>query len=316
MPFKILNRVRMSLIGAAGTGDLTLNLAAAGFQDLSAAGISDGDTFAYLIEDGAPVGSTWEIGLGTYHGNGTVTRTTVTQSSAGGTTKISVTANAILSSTLRAQDLMDMATTNPTVVQYKSVQSSTVGAVTVTLDSPPTPGNHLICFSIGGSNTQLNSGLTGVDAVIIGNATTAYEVVPVVGARVVRSGDGQTWTVGTIANSSYPIAAVLVEVANWDIANLTTLFDVGGGYASGIDTGTISTAWLGKTSDVVMVFAAGTAQAWTFTGMSTVINNIANSTSLAFAYATASAPYGSMTLSKATNATTKWGWYRLTLRGH
>lgn len=105
MSNKLLNRVRMSVIGAAGTGALTLNTAATGFQTLVAAGMSDGDTTPYVIEDGAPVGSIWEIGVGTYHSNGTFSRDTVTQSSAGGSTLVTTTASAILNATFRAQDL-------------------------------------------------------------------------------------------------------------------------------------------------------------------------------------------------------------------
>lgn len=95
------DRVLVAVSGAPGTGTISLGSPIAGFQSFSAGGASNGDTFSYLLLDG----TNWECGIGTYNSSGpTVSRTTVTQSSAGGTTKINATSSATVMSTVRAAD--------------------------------------------------------------------------------------------------------------------------------------------------------------------------------------------------------------------
>jgi len=70
-----------------GTGTLTLAGAASGFQSFSV--IGDGNTTYYTIDGGTE----WEVGLGTYTSSGTtLSRDTVLASSAGGTTKVTLSA--------------------------------------------------------------------------------------------------------------------------------------------------------------------------------------------------------------------------------
>jgi hypothetical protein len=70
-----------------GTGTLTLLGAATGFQSFSV--IGDGNTTYYTIDGGTE----WEVGLGTYTSSGTtLSRDTVLASSAGGTTKVTLSA--------------------------------------------------------------------------------------------------------------------------------------------------------------------------------------------------------------------------------
>ena len=101
MAYKVFNRVRMTVSGAPGTGDITIGSAMAGFQGLSAAGASDGDTFPYCVEDGL----SWEYGVATYHASGSITRTTINQSSAGGATPLTLTSSATFFCALRAEDV-------------------------------------------------------------------------------------------------------------------------------------------------------------------------------------------------------------------
>ena len=161
MAFKLLNRARMSVSGTPGTGTLTLNAAGTGFQSFSAAGMSDGDTTSYLIEDGSPVGSVWEIGVGTYHSSGTLSRDTVTQSSAGGTTKISATSNAVVSGIVQASDLMAAqgaaGSTAPTVVQHAYLSTNNYDELSFIFPSATTPGNIVV----GIANFNIADGSNG-----------------------------------------------------------------------------------------------------------------------------------------------------------
>lgn len=199
MANKLLNRVRMSVASAPGTGVITVNTAAVGFQSLIAAGIGDGDTTSYVIEDGSPMGSVWEIGVGTWSNSGTFTRTTILQSTAGGTSPISATANAVLSAAFLAADLTgvsalseltdvtitspaddDLLTYNsgaglwenkpaptisratPTVVQYIAGVQSTQSAMTLSLGATPTPGNLLVLMANGGNANLFGSLVQGI----------------------------------------------------------------------------------------------------------------------------------------------------------
>ena len=73
----------------SGTGTLTLSGAVPGYQTFSSA-IGNGNTTFYTIYDN--VAGSWEVGIGTV-GAGTLARTTVLSSSAGGTTKITLAGN-------------------------------------------------------------------------------------------------------------------------------------------------------------------------------------------------------------------------------
>ncbi|MGD0642167.1 MAG: hypothetical protein ABSC22_15575, partial [Roseiarcus sp.] len=78
---KLVNRAKMSVASAPGTGALALGSAVAGYQTLAAAGVLSGDIVSYAIEDGA----NWEIGFGAYSSSGpTLTRSTILASSNGG----------------------------------------------------------------------------------------------------------------------------------------------------------------------------------------------------------------------------------------
>lgn len=99
MAAKLLDRVKMSVSAAPGTGPITLGFAAAKYQSVTDAGGVNGDTVNYLIDDGAA----WETGVGTYNA-GVISRDTVRGSSAAGA-KINATVNAIIFITVLSSEI-------------------------------------------------------------------------------------------------------------------------------------------------------------------------------------------------------------------
>lgn len=75
----LVNRAKMTT-STTGTGTITLGSATSGFQTFAAAGVSNGNSIRYVIEDG----NAWEIGSGTYTSSGTALSRSPSQSSGGG----------------------------------------------------------------------------------------------------------------------------------------------------------------------------------------------------------------------------------------
>jgi len=122
----LVNRAKMTT-ATTGTGDITLGSAVDGYQSFSAAGITDGDTVRYVIEDG----SDWEIGTGTYTTTGTtLTRTVLESSNADAAISLSGTAQVFVS--IFAEDLAPMLKSGDDVSELVNDAGYTTNTGTVT----------------------------------------------------------------------------------------------------------------------------------------------------------------------------------------
>jgi len=104
---KLVNRAKMST-ATTGTGNIALGSAESGYQSFADAGVADGETVRYVIEDG----TAWEIGTGTYTASGTTLSRTVTESN-NADAAINLSGSAVVFATAAAADVMN--TTNPVI---------------------------------------------------------------------------------------------------------------------------------------------------------------------------------------------------------
>jgi len=130
---KLVNRAKMTT-ATTGTGTITLGSAAGGFQSFADAGVADGDTVRYVIEDG----TNWEIGTGTYTASGTTLSRTVIESS-NSDTALNLSGNAVVFVSATEADLREE--------RVGSVSSGTLDLSTGTVFSDTPSSNVTYAFS-------------------------------------------------------------------------------------------------------------------------------------------------------------------------
>ena len=159
---KLVNRAKMTT-STTGTGTITLGSAVDGFQTFTAAGVANGDTVRYCIEDGT---SSFELGSGVFTASGT-TLTRVVSESSNSNNAINLSGDAIVFITAIAADLQPTTFTTTvftaTANQTTFSVSYTVGFVEVFLNGSKLSAADFTATN--GTSIVLASGATVGDTV-------------------------------------------------------------------------------------------------------------------------------------------------------
>jgi hypothetical protein len=140
----LVNRAKMDT-ATTGTGTITLGSAVAGYQTFAAAGVTDGQTVRYVIEDG----TAWEIGSGVYTASGTTLSRSVLESS-NSDNAISLSGTAVVFITAIAADITNTqtATTSSTsittIANYATASFDAIKAVIVADDGTDRTASEIL----------------------------------------------------------------------------------------------------------------------------------------------------------------------------
>lgn len=226
MPLTYGNRIKVQASGTPGTSAFVLGTPVSGYQSFASAGIADTNTVRYVIEDGV----NWEIGTGTYSSSGPeVARNLVTQSSAGGTTKILATSAATIMVSVAAGDFLpsDGGTVTGTVVlpsttSIGTVSSTEIGYLDGVTSAIQTQFNAKAPIS---SPTLTGTiALSGATAFSSSIAEAVYAITGTTPSIDPTNGTIQTWTLS--ASSSPTINAAFTTGES-----VTLMIDDGTAYA-------------------------------------------------------------------------------------
>lgn len=183
----LANRARMST-ATTGTGTITLGSAVIGYQSFSDAGIIDGNTVRYAIDDG----DNWEIGTGVYTASGTTLTRNVSESSNSGS-PINLSGTAFVFLTAGAEELqyaanMDQgvattdsptfagATVNGNITVTGTVDGRDVAADGTKLDTVETNADVTDATNVAAAGALMRSGGTMTGNLILNaDPTTALQ---------------------------------------------------------------------------------------------------------------------------------------------
>jgi len=196
----LVNRAKMTT-ATTGTGTITLGSAIASYQSFAGAGVSDGDSVRYVIEDGT---TDWEIGAGTYTASGTtLTRNPSESSGSGGAINLSGSATIFVSAIAADIQPTIFQTTvfTATANQTTFTVGYTVGLVEVFLNGAKLSASDFTATN--GTTIVLGAGaLVGdtVDIVVYGpvsvaNTYTQAEMNTLLAAKLALAGGTMTGNV-------------------------------------------------------------------------------------------------------------------------
>ena len=197
------NRAKMST-STTGTGTITLGSAATGYQTFANAGITNGQTIRYAIEDG----TNFEIGSGTYTSSGTTLTRSVTESS-NSDSAISLSGTAVVFVTATVADLF----INDGASSLTTTGVGTFASLDISGNIDVDGTTNLDAVDIDGA-VQLDSTLTvgvndqGYDVKLFGDTASAFMLWDTSADDLILSGaaglivpDGQL-TLGSTALTS------------------------------------------------------------------------------------------------------------------
>lgn len=253
---KLYNLARMTT-ATTGTGTITLGSAATGFISFSDAGVSDGESITYAIEDG----NNREIGRGTYTASGTtLTRSVLKSTNAGSAINLSGSAQVFI--TNAAED--HIAGPSASVDSEIALFSGTGGATLKRMS-----GSGLVkvasgVASVASSGTDYAPATSG-SAILKGNGSGGFssaaagtDYAAATSGSAILKGNGSGGFSSAAAGTDYCAATSGSSVLKGSSGN-TTAATAGTDYMKPDTTSTISKGF------TVTAYSGGTVSSGTFT---------------------------------------------------
>jgi len=210
MTITLGNRAKMST-STTGTGTITLGSAVSGFQTFADAGITNGQTVRYAIDDGA----NFEIGSGTYTSSGTTLTRAVTESS-NSDSAISLSGGAEVFIAATVADLNPLYAASPSSATDPTATGS--NSVAIGSDAQATSTNGSIAFgpatrATGNSNAAIGfqANASGAGALAIGytaNAAASFSAAIGYNAKA-ETGSGSVALGTSYASGAASLAAAI-----------------------------------------------------------------------------------------------------------
>ena len=237
---KLVNRAKMST-STTGTGTITLGSALDGYQTFAAAGVSNGETVRYAIEDGT---SSFELGSGVFTASGTTLTRTPSESSNSGNA-INLSGNAVVFITALAVDIQPVTFTSTTFTatsnQTSFTVSYTVGLIEVYLngsrldaaDFTATNGSTVVLAA--GAATGDNVVVVAYGSVSVANTYTQAQTDTLLATKASLSGAAFTGVV--TANAGVVVDNITIDGTEIDLSSGDFTLDVAGDINLDSDSG-------------------------------------------------------------------------------